>query len=141
MNVILILVFLIFFLSFFHVSKIVKMKRCEKNVEFLKQQREQQQKQLQKRQQYQEQAIDEQAEDQLCSFLQSTTPVWGDRMVSNRATPLRIELHLPTSFFLSAIRVVLYSFSLDSSPFIFNKMSAMEVVYRCCINRVFEVQT
>ncbi|KAG5312340.1 HUNB protein, partial [Acromyrmex insinuator] len=63
------------------------MKRCEKNVEFLKQQREQQQKQLQKRQQYQEQAIDEQAEDQLCSFLQSTTPVWGDRMSETGEQP------------------------------------------------------
>ncbi|XP_018361601.1 PREDICTED: protein hunchback-like [Trachymyrmex cornetzi] len=61
------------------------MKRCEKNVESLRQtpeqQQEQKQEQQQKQQQHQQQTI---AEEQQCPFLQSTTPVWGDRMVSNR---------------------------------------------------------
>ncbi|XP_018054008.1 PREDICTED: protein hunchback-like [Atta colombica] len=57
------------------------MKRCEKNVESLRQTPEKQQEQQQERLQKQQQTI---AEEQLHPFLQPTTPVWGDRMVSNR---------------------------------------------------------
>ena len=119
------------------------MKRCEKNVESLRQtpekQQEQQQERLQKQQQGQQQTI---AEEQLHPFLQPTTPVWGDRMVSNRATPLRLSfISLLLSSFPQYASCILFILS-GPRPLLYStKCRRWKSYIDVMINRVFEVQT